>query len=489
MCRGVTLRGEGRLSAIPAIRSLIAHTRNGGAPVTVTEQFATREAARRAPATQATATDAAAQPRPAGPGPLAVLADAGLEVPVLGGRFVRHVNLDVAASAPALEVVAQQVTRVLPYYASVHRGSGYPSQLSTSLVEDARLAVARHVGARDDDLVIFTRNTTDALNLLAGAVPGDTVVLDLEHHANLLPWRSRRLVEGRATIAATLEALDAELARTPAALLSVTGASNVTGEVLPIDRLAEIAHARGARIAVDAAQLLPHRRVDVAASGIDYLAFSGHKAYAPFGAGALVGRSDWLDAAPAYLAGGGAVDAVRADGVDWKHGVERHEAGTPNVIGAVALARALAELDRLGDDARHDHEQALTLRLHEGLAAQQGVRVLSGFGDGLGDRLGIATIELERGSVGLLAAALGAEHGISVRAGRFCAHPFFERTATRANGLRASLGAGSSADDVDRFLDALATLIADGPAHAYDRSPEGWCPRVDDRPRPDFALA
>ncbi|MFB6612265.1 aminotransferase class V-fold PLP-dependent enzyme [Agromyces sp. NPDC056379] len=454
--------------------------------MTVTEQFATREAERRAPATPA--TDAAAAPRPVGPGALAVLADAGLQVPVLGGGFVRHVNLDVAASAPALEVVAQQVTRVLPYYASVHRGSGYPSQLSTSLVEDARLSVARHVGARDDDLVVFTRNTTDALNLLAGAVPGDTVVLDLEHHANLLPWRSRRLVEGRPTIAATLDALDAELARTPAALLSVTGASNVTGEVLPIDRLAEIAHARGARIAVDAAQLLPHRRVDVTASGIDYLAFSGHKAYAPFGAGALVGPADWLDAAPAYLAGGGAVDAVRVDGVDWKHGVERHEAGTPNVIGAVALARALAELERLGDDARHDHEQALTRRLHEGLAVQHGVRVLSGF-DGLGDRLGIATIELERGSVGLLAAALGAEHGISVRAGRFCAHPFFERTATRSNGLRASLGAGSSADDVDRFLDALARLIADGPAHAYDHSPDGWCPRVDDRPRPDFALA
>lgn len=461
--------------------------------MTVTEQFATREAVRRAPTVQA--TDAAARPRPAGPGPLAVLADAGLEVPVLGGGFVRHVNLDVAASAPAFEVVAQQVTRVLPYYASVHRGSGYPSQLSTSLVEDARLAVARHVGARDDDLVVFTRNTTDALNLLASAVPGDTVVLDLEHHANLLPWRSRRVVIGQPTLEATLDALDAELARCPAALLSVTGASNVTGEVLPIDRLAEIAHAHGARIAVDAAQLLPHRRVDVTASGIDYLAFSGHKAYAPFGAGALVGRADWLDAAPAYLAGGGAVDAVRVDGVDWKHGVERHEAGTPNVIGAVAIARALAELERLGDGARHEHEQALTRRLHEGLAAQRGVRVLSGFearldgssGDGgHADRLGIATIELERGSVGLLAAALGAEHGISVRAGRFCAHPFFERTATRSNGLRASLGAGSSADDVDRFLDALGRLVADGPAHPYDHSPEGWCPRVDDRPRPRF---
>lgn len=446
-------------------------------------------------------TDGAASLPSSAPGPLAVLADAGLEVPVLGGERVRHVNLDVAASAPALEVVTQQVARVLPYYASVHRGSGYPSQVSTALVDDARLTVARHVGARDDDLVIFTRNTTDALNLLAAAVPGDTVVLDLEHHANLLPWRSRRVVEGRASIDDTLDALDAELARCPAALLSVTGASNVTGEVLPIDRLTAIAHAHGARIAVDAAQLLPHRRVDLAASGVDYLAFSGHKAYAPFGAGALVGRSDWLDAAPAYLAGGGAVAAVRIDGVDWKQGVDRHEAGTPNVVGAVALATALVEFERLGDEARHEHERALTDRLHDGLAAQAGVRVIRGFpgaspvssagavaheAEGV-DRLGIATIELERGSVGLLAAALGAEHGISVRAGRFCAHPFFERAATRSNGLRASLGAGSSADDVDRFLDALARLIADGPAHDYDHSPAGWCPRVDDRPWPSFA--
>ncbi|WP_205647626.1 aminotransferase class V-fold PLP-dependent enzyme [Agromyces badenianii] len=442
-------------------------------------------------------SDVPGSARSAGPGPLAALADAGLEVPVLGGGLARHVNLDIAASAPAFDVVAAHVARVLPYYASVHRGTGYPSQVSTSLVEDARLVVARHVGARDDDLVVFTRNTTDALNLLARAVPGDTVVLDLEHHANLLPWHSRRVVEAQATITDTLDALDAELARRPAALLSVTGASNVTGEVLPIGLLAGIAHARGARIAVDAAQLLPHRRVDLVASGVDYLAFSGHKAYAPYGAGALVGRADWLDSAPAYLAGGGAVDTVRIDGVDWKHGVERHEAGTPNVVGIVALARALAELERLGDDARRDHEHALTVRLHDGLAAQPGVRVIRSFADtaaglagsddaGLGDRLAIATIELERGSVGLLAAALGAEHGISVRAGRFCAHPFFERAASRSNGLRASLGAGSSADDVDRFLAALASLIADGPAHAYERSHGGWCPRVDDRPRPHF---
>lgn len=423
----------------------------------------------------------------AGAAPLAVLDDAGLDVPVLGGGSVRHVNLDVAASAPALAAVSAHVARVLPYYSSVHRGTGYPSQASTALVDDARVAVARHVGARIDDAVVFTRNTTDALNLLAGAVPGETVVLDIEHHANLLPWQrgGRRVVVARPTVAATLDAFDAELRRRPAALVSVTGASNVTGEVLPVAAIAALAHEHGARLAVDAAQLLPHRRVDVAASGIDYLAFSGHKAYAPYGAGALVGRADWLDAAPAHLAGGGAVEAVRVDAVVWKSGPERHEAGTPNVLGITALARALAELERLGDDARREHEYALTARLHAGLGAVRGVRVIRGFEDA-GDRLGIATIELERGSVGLVAAALAAEHGISVRAGRFCAHPFFDRVATRANGLRASIGAGSSDDDVDRFVDALARLVADGPAHEYDRTPAGWCPRVDDRPRPSF---
>ena len=439
-----------------------------------------RTAPTRLPASREASTDAAS----ARQGPLAALADAGLEVPVLGGGTVRHVNLDVAASAPALDAVAAHVARVLPYYASVHRGSGYPSQATTALVEDARATVARHVGARDDDLVVFTRNTTDALNLLASAVPGETVVLDVEHHANLLPWRDRRVVVGAPTIAATLAALDAELASRPAALLSVTGASNVTGEVLPIDELARLAHARGARLAVDAAQLLPHRRVDLAASGIDYLAFSGHKAYAPFGAGALVGRADWLDAAPPHLAGGGAVESVRVDGVDWKQGADRHEAGTPNVLGIAALARALVELERLGDAPRRDHEAALTARLH---ARARERRPACGSSAGSPTPTTASASPPSSSSAGRSGSSRPRSPPSTASRcapGRFCAHPFFDRVATRANGLRASLGAGSSADDIDRFVDALARLVADGPAHAYERTPAGWCPRVDDRPRP-----
>ncbi|WP_350347902.1 aminotransferase class V-fold PLP-dependent enzyme [Agromyces sp. G08B096] len=417
--------------------------------------------------------------------PLALLADAGLEVPVLGGRRVPHTNLDLAASAPPLAVVARAVADLLPWYSSVHRGTGYPSELVTELVEDARGAVARHVGARDGDVVVFTRNTTDALNLLASAVPGDVVVLDIEHHANLLPWRSRRVVVGAPSIEETIAALGAELARRPAALLAVTGASNVTGELLPIARLADLAHEHGARIVVDAAQLLPHRVVDLAADGVDYLACSGHKAYAPYGAGALVGRADWLDQAPPYLAGGGAVARVGLDRVIWHASPERHEAGTPNVLGIAALAVALRELDALGPSARIEHEHALATRLERRVAAVDGVRIVRGFTDAPA-RVGIVTLELERGSVGLVAAALSAEHGISVRAGRFCAHPFFDRVATRSNGLRASLGIGSTSADVDRFADALETVVAGGFGAVYHRSADGWKPIVDDRPRPSL---
>jgi len=276
---------------------------------------------------------------------------AGLPVPVVDGTTVPHANLDLAASAPALQYVADRVAALLPYHASVHRGAGYASQVCTAALEAARRTVGRFVGARADDVVVFTRNTTDALNLLAGAVPGSVLCLDVEHHANLLAWRggSHRILRAAATVDATLTDLRDALADTPTALVAVTGASNVTGEVLPLAEIARIAHEAGARIVVDAAQLAPHRRVDIESAGIDYVALSGHKLYAPFGSGALVGRRDWLDVATPYLAGGGAVQRVTAAGtgtaaeVSWAPAPHRHEAGTPNVPGAVALLTGWAE--------------------------------------------------------------------------------------------------------------------------------------------------
>jgi selenocysteine lyase/cysteine desulfurase len=435
----------------------------------------------------------------AGRGPLADVVGADLEVPLVTGRSVRYVNLDYAASAPALRAVADRVTQVLPLYSSVHRGAGYTSAVCTSAYEAARATLASFAGAGRSDVVIFTRNTTDALNLLATAVPGPVVHLDIEHHANLLPWQAHgartagaRVVEARATLPETLRAVREELARTPAALLSVTGASNVTGECLPLAELAGLAHAHGARIAVDGAQLAPHRRVDLAGSGIDYLAFSGHKIYAPFGAGVLVGRRDWLDAAPPYLAGGGAVRQVRLGATHWADSPARHEGGTPNVVGAVALAAACRFIDSLPAGAAEAHEEFLTDRLVSGLAAIDAVRTLRLWPGSDGpERIGVVTFTVDGWPAQHVAQYLSAEHGIGVRDGRFCAHPLLGRLTSASAvpdgaAVRASLGLGSRAADIDRLLHALGTLRSDGPSWAYAGAADSYAPLPDPRVLPDW---
>lgn len=423
--------------------------------------------------------------------PLLPVVGAGLPVPLVDGRTVAYANLDYAASAPALAAVAERVAQVLPYYSSVHRGAGYTSQVSTALYEGTRDRIGAFVGARPDDVVVIVRNTTDALNLLASAVPaaaerpgaGDVVLLDLEHHANLLPWRARshRCLEVADSLAATLVRLDEALAERPAALVAVTGCSNVSGEVLPLAELVRIAHLHGARIAVDAAQLAPHRRIDLAASGVDYVALSGHKLYAPFGAGALVGRRDWLDCAPAYLAGGGAVQEVTLDSTTWAAAPQRHEAGTPNVLGAVALAAACDAIASLPQGALQAHEAALTQRLVEGLATLDGVEVLRIWSDSA-DRAGVVSFTVAGHDPGRVAAYLSAEHGIGVRDGRFCAHPLLARLGRREGALRASLGLGSSSDDVDRLVGALEQLLLRGERWAYAKHAGRWAPSPDPRP-------
>jgi selenocysteine lyase/cysteine desulfurase len=424
---------------------------------------------------------------------------AGLAVPLVTGRKVDYANLDHAASAPCLTPVRDAVDELLPWYASVHRGAGLASQVSTKVYEQARGAVLRFTGTRTTDTVLFTRNTTDALNLLARAVPkGTSVVLfDAEHHAALLPWRGpqvRRLA-APGSPAEAIRAADAELARCPVGprLLVVTGASNVTGELWPIAELARVAHRHGARIAVDAAQLAPHRPIDLRATDVDYLAFSGHKIYAPFGAGALVGRADWLRAAQPYLAGGGATSRVARHGgeltVSWSDTPDRHEAGSPNVVGAHALATACQVL---GDNwaAVIEHERTLLARLRAGLATVSGLRELSIFGAGH-DRVGVVSFTIPGQDAGLLAAALSAEHGIGVRDGAFCAHILTERLVRQAGGVgtkavRVSIGLGSTVEHVDRLVGALRELVGRGPAWNYAEVDGRWAPSPDPRPLPAF---
>ncbi len=264
------------------------------------------------------------------------------------------------------------------------------------------------------------------------------------------------------------------------------GASNVTGEELPVDRIVALAHRHGARVVVDAAQLAPHRRIDLEASGADYVAFSGHKLYAPYGTGVLVGRRDWLDRGTPYLAGGGAVQRVGIDRTTWASAPQRHEAGTPNVLGAAALAAACTALAALPDAALEVHEAALRERLVHGLGQLPGVRLHRVFDD-TPSSIGVVTFTVEGVEAGLVASYLSAEHGIGVRDGSFCAHPLLERLGLPAGAVRASVGVGSRTEDVDRLVAAVAQLVGTGPRWQYCQVAGRWQPAADPRPLPAWA--
>jgi selenocysteine lyase/cysteine desulfurase len=396
---------------------------------------------------------------------LAIVGD-DLKVTVAGGERVRFAHFDYAASAPAVRAAADAATALLPYAGSVHRGTGLRAETSTLEYERARDLVAEFVGARPGDQVVFTRNTTDALNLLARCLPAGTttIVFEGEHHANLLPWPNQIRLPLPVSADAAVAALDACLRTVEGpALVAVTAASNVTGEVWPVRRLADVAHAHGARLLADAAQLAPHAPVDLTGLGADYLAFSGHKLYAPFGAGVLAGRSDWLDAAPPYLAGGGASASVgdRPGDVQWKTGPARHEGGTPNLLGAVTLGAVCAALLRADRDALHARELSLLASLRDGVGAHE----VSIFGPDH-PRVGIVSLALPDPAAA--AGRLAREHGIGVRAGQFCAHLLTRRlTGSATLGacgsgadslLRISFGLGTTEADVDRLVLALGQV-------------------------------
>ncbi len=404
------------------------------------------------------------------------------------GLARRYLNLDAAASTSALPAVLNRVSEFLPYYSSVHRGAGYKSQLSTGAYEQARDAAMRFAGRErpDADVAIICRNTTEAINHLAYRLdlhPDETVVTTVaEHHADLLPWARlcrRQFVEcdrsGTFGAGAVAEALDRAVRPR---LLAITGASNVTGWRPPVDRAVELAHERGIPVLVDGAQLAPHRPLPPAA---DFVVWSGHKMYAPFGAGVLIGPRQMFRSGDPFLAGGGAVDLVDLDEVAWSEPPEREEAGSPNVIGAVALHAAMDELAAVGFPAIEAHDDAIAGRLRRGLAAIPGVQLLGP--DPSVPTLPIAAFNVAGIPHGLVAARLSYEFGIGVRHGCFCAHPYLMRLLgmppeevaayrqairdgdRRAvpGAVRASGGINTSADDIERLLAAVALIASSAP--------------------------
>lgn len=414
-------------------------------------------------------------------------------VPLLDGREVPYINFDNAASTPTFRPIADKVDQFLNWYANVHRGTGFKSQLSSWVFEEARCRITDFVKADlADHIVIFTKNTTEAINKLSHRIdfgPQDIVLTSMmEHHSNELPWRKVARVEhigleedGRLSV----EDFESKLKQfgRRIRLVAITGASNVSGYINDTSYFARRAHEVGAEILVDAAQLAPHRPVAMGRASdpghLDYMVFSAHKMYAPYGVGILVGRRPIFEQGDPDTVGGGTVDIVNLEEAYWTDLPEKEEAGTPDIIGVVALASAIDMFNRVGWDAIIEHEAELTSYALERLARIPKVR-LYGDVDPLNarNRLGVISFSIDDVPHSLVAAVLNYEHGIGVRSGCFCAHVYVKcllhvsdddaremereilaRDRSRLPGtVRASFGIYNTREEVDRLIAALSDI-------------------------------
>ena len=395
------------------------------------------------------------------------------DFPIFDERHDRRlVFLDTAASSQKPRAVLDAMDE---YYetthANVHRGVYDLAEEATARYEGARATVGRFIGAASDREVLFTKNVTEAFNLVAHSWgranlrPGDAVLLtEMEHHANLVPWlmlAEERGIELRylgVTDDGELDLADLDAKLDGAKLLSFTAVSNVLGTLNPVRRLADAAHAAGAVVAVDGAQHVPHAATDVAALGADLFGFTGHKMLGPTGIGVLWGREDLLDAMPPFLGGGDMIRDVRLDGFTPNELPWKFEAGTPPIAEAIGLAAAVGELERYGMDAILAHERRVTGYAMATLAER--------FGDDLQVH-GPRSVE-RRG--GVLSFAFKGIHphdisqvlnesGVCVRAGHHCAKPLMRRLGVGAT-ARASFYVYNDTDDVDALADALDDAAA-----------------------------
>jgi selenocysteine lyase/cysteine desulfurase len=419
---------------------------------------------------------------------------ANISVPVIGGEKRRYINFDNAASTPSLKYVWERIAGFKDYYSSVHRGTGFKSIVSTRAYDDAHLKTLKFVGADPDYFTaIFMKNTSDAINKLARRIEfkrGDVVLSSLmEHHSNDLPWRAAARTEhieiddkGRLDMddyRRKLKKFDKRIR-----LAAVTGASNVNGLIPPLREMARMAHDIGAEFLVDAAQLAPHRKIRMGRPGepesFDYLAFSAHKMYAPFGTGVLIGpRKTFVKGDPDSV-GGGTVNYVTRKEVQWAHLPDKEEAGSPNVIGAVSLAAAMDFFNKTGFSKIAAHEKELTryalkrFTEFERISLYGPSELISGE-----DRVGAVSFNIDGYYHAIAAAILSYEGAIAVRNGCFCAHPYIQRLLRLSDKqsqtyrdeinrkvrshvpgmIRISFGLYNSKSEIDRFFEMIGKIV------------------------------
>jgi len=378
------------------------------------------------------------------------------------------VFLDSAASAQKPRAVIDAMREAMEtQYANVHRGLHWMSERTTDAYEAARDAVAALMNARDRHEVVFTRNVTESLNLMAHSYgrgvmrPGQAVVISaMEHHSNIIPWqllRDERGIELRvAPIADSgeldLEAFERLLADGKVGLVSMTHMSNVLGTVTPAERIVRIAHGFGAKVLFDGAQAVVHRRVDVQALDCDFYAWTGHKLYGPTGIGVLWGRRELLDRMPPFLGGGEMISSVSYEKSTWAEVPHKFEAGTPPILEGIGLKAAIDYVQAVGYDAIAAREHALVDHALARLDAVPGVRILGR----AQDRGGVVAFALDKVHAHDVATLLDRQ-GIAVRAGHHCAEPLMHRFGLEST-ARASFGIYTTHEEIDALADALVRV-------------------------------
>lgn len=411
------------------------------------------------------------------------------QVPLKDGGFITGINFDNAATTPPFKKVIKNIVDFSPWYSSIHRGKGYKSRICDEFYDKARHTILKFLnGSVNKYNVIFVKNTTEGINKLAYRLidckEGIVLTTRMEHHSNDLPWRDKCRVEyvevdkqGRLSVEDLINKLREN--RGNIKLVTLTGASNVTGYVNDVNLLACICHSYGCRIMVDGAQLVPHKKINLNGTGeydyIDYLVFSSHKMYAPFGIGVIIVPKDCFQKGDPEHKGGGTVKYVTDNQVIWDDPPYKEEAGTPNFMGIVALLSAIRELNIITMENVNLMEEELTSYLIKGLSSIKEVDI---YGDyvNIGDKLGITTFNVTDISHSELAETLSGNYGIAVRNGCFCAHPYVQRllklrdedieqyihnpSYEKPGMVRISFGLYNNKNEVDYFLNALEQIIS-----------------------------
>ena len=375
------------------------------------------------------------------------------------------VFLDSAASAQKPRAVIDAMRSAMEtQYANVHRGLHWMSERTTDAYEAARDAVAGLMNAPDRSEIVFVRNSTEAINLVAHSfgrhllAPGQAVLIsDMEHHSNIVPWqllREERGIELRVapiTDAGELdmEAFEAKLEDGKVGLVAITHMSNVLGTCTPAERIAKIAHARGAKVLFDGSQAIVHRAVDVQAIDADFYAWTGHKLYGPTGIGVLWGRRELLERMPPFLGGGEMISSVSYERSTWAAVPHKFEAGTPAILEGIGLKAAIDYVRAIGYPAIAAHEARLVDHALARLSAIPGLRILGR----AQDRGGVVAFALDRAHAHDVATLLD-RHGIAVRAGHHCAEPLMHRFGLDST-ARASFGIYTTPEEIDALAEAL----------------------------------